>query len=190
MDKFYQLYLHDTAQLLEAVSATTKNFDNLELSEAFQSTFLLFNECRQRGNKIFYIGNGGSSTIASHIATDAWKCAGLKAQTFNDAAGLTCIGNDDGFEHVFAAPLRILGNPGDILVAISSSGASPDILKAVEVAQEKKIAVITYSGFDEKNPLRLMGVINFYVPSRRYGHVEIAHLALCHAILDRFALEQ
>jgi D-sedoheptulose 7-phosphate isomerase len=76
------------------------------------------------------------------------------------------------------------GKSGDILIAISSSGQSENILNAVNAAKKKGLFVITMSGFSEKNPLRNLGDLNFYVPSKSYGHVEIAHLIICHTILD------
>ena len=78
----------------------------------------------------------------------------------------------------------MLGNPQDLLFAISSSGESQNILNAAVAAQEKSIPVVTFSGFSENNPLRSFGAMNFYIPSDAYGFVEVGHLTLCHAILD------
>ena len=78
----------------------------------------------------------------------------------------------------------MLGNPQDLLFAISSSGESQNILNAAVAAQKKSIPVVTFSGFSQSNALRSLGTINFYVPSYAYGFVEIGHLTLCHAILD------
>src|SRR5690606_6063360 len=97
---------------------------------------------------------------------------------------LSCYGNDLGFDQVFAAPLRTHANAGDLLIAISSSGRSSDILNAVATAREKSCAVLTLSGFSADNPLRRLGDLNLYVASAEYGFVEIAHLALCHSVLD------
>lgn len=135
-------------------------------------------------NRIFFIGNGGSAGIASHMATDYLKNGDYSALAFNDAPQLTCISNDLGYENVFALPLKKHGKQGDILFAISSSGKSASILKAVATAQGLQMRVVTLSGFSARNPLRVMGHLNFYVPSHRYGYVETAHLAICHAILD------
>ena len=134
--------------------------------------------------KIMFIGNGGSAGIASHLAIDFSKNAGLRAQAFNDAAALTCLGNDLGYENVFAEQIKSHAKLGDLLIAISSSGRSENILGAVKAARNRCCNVITLSGFGSRNRLRRMGDLNFYVPSHRYGLVEIAHLALCHAALD------
>jgi D-sedoheptulose 7-phosphate isomerase len=118
------------------------------------------------------------------MAIDYAKNGGLRATAFNDAALLTCLANDYGYDRVFARSIELLGRPGDLLIAISSSGRSPDILQAVEAARQGSCAVVTLSGFAADNPLRQLGDLNFYVPSAAYGPVEITHLAICHAILD------
>ena len=146
----------------------------------------IFAGVRSRKAKILFVGNGASAAIASHQALDWWKTAGVRALAFNDPASLTACANDLGYPEVFAAPIRAFAEPGDILVAISSSGRSENILKAVRAARERACAVITLSGFDADNPLRSLGDVNLYVPSHRYGHVEVCHLAFCHALLDAF----
>ncbi len=137
-----------------------------------------------QGRKLMFVGNGGSATIASHMATDFSKNGGMRSMAFNDGALLTCLGNDYGYEHVFAKQIEFYAQPGDVLAAISSSGKSANILNAVKAARAKGCAVITLSGFDANNPLRQTGDINVYVASHEYGFVEVAHLALWHALLD------
>ena len=139
---------------------------------------------KEKDNKVMFIGNGGSAGIASHQAIDFWKNGGIPSINFNDASQLTCLSNDYGYEYVFEKPITMFGKKGDILIAISSSGTSENILNAVQAAKEKDLFVITMSGFSKENPLRALGDINFYVPSEVYGHVEIAHLILSHTILD------
>ncbi|MDQ2105849.1 SIS domain-containing protein [Azospirillum isscasi] len=144
-------------------------------------------EARQahaRSNTLFFIGNGGSAAIASHMAIDYSKNGGMRALALNDGAALTCLGNDLGYENVFAGQLTMHARAGDVLVAISSSGRSPSILNAVDVARTRGCFVLTLSGFQPDNPLRTMGDLNLYVANGRYGYVEITHLALCHAMLD------
>lgn len=138
----------------------------------------------QAGKKILIIGNGGSAGIASHSAIDYSKNGGLRCLALNDGAALTCLGNDYGYEYVFAKQIEFHGQAGDLLFAISSSGKSPNILRAVETARARDISVVTFSGFEPGNPLRQVGDINFYVPSSEYGFVEISHQTLLHAIVD------
>ena len=84
----------------------------------------------------------------------------------------------------------MFADSGDILMAISSSGRSENILLGVEAAKRKGCKVITMSGFSPDTPLRSMGDLNFYVPSDSYGYVEITHLTLCHCILDAIISRQ
>src|SRR3989338_10846589 len=97
-------------------------------------------------HKVILIGNGGSAAIASHEALDFWRGSGIPAISFNDPAHLTCIANDFGYEHVFSRPIEIFAQKGDILIAISSSGRSENILKGVQAARQKGCYVITLSG--------------------------------------------
>ncbi|MBI2998984.1 MAG: SIS domain-containing protein [Deltaproteobacteria bacterium] len=136
------------------------------------------------GRKLMFIGNGASAAISSHQSVDYWKTGGMRAVAFNDPALLTCISNDFGYPFVFEKPIEMFADPGDVLVAISSSGRSENILKGARTATEKGCYVITMSGFNPDNPLRRLGDLNFYVPSKSYGHVEIIHLSLSHCILD------
>ena len=137
-----------------------------------------------RGNKLVFIGNGGSAGIASHMAADYSKNANLRALAMNDGSMLTCLGNDYGYEQVFAKQLEFHGRPGDFLVALSSSGRSANILNAVAVARGMDCTVMTLSGFAPDNPLRGMGDMNFFLASDAYLFVEVGHMALCHAILE------
>src|SRR3989338_10285965 len=91
------------------------------------------------GGKLLFIGNGASASIASHMAVDFWKNAGIKAFSFNDAVTLTCLSNDYGYRHVFEKPICVFGDKKDLLIAISSSGQSENILRAAIAAKEKGI---------------------------------------------------
>lgn len=138
----------------------------------------------QRKGKIFFIGNGGSAAIASHMAIDFWKSAAIPAIAFTDNSLLTCISNDFGYENVFAKPIEFFAGKNDILFAISSSGKSKNILNAVKAMKDKEGCVVTLSGFKGDNPLHSKGVYNFYVSSSEYGLVEVIHQYICHFILD------
>jgi D-sedoheptulose 7-phosphate isomerase len=136
------------------------------------------------GRKVVLIGNGGSAAIASHHAIEFLKNGGIRAIALNDSAALTCLSNDLGYANVFSEQLKINGLPGDLLIAISSSGQSVNILKGVEAARNNGMAIATFSGFQPDNLLRARGDVNFYVNSNQYGFVEVAHHALIQAILD------
>ena len=156
----------------------------LSLDEAIGRFVTLAQETHGVGNKLIFIGNGGSAGIASHMAIDYSKNGNIRSQAFNDGAALTCLGNDLGYENVFAKQIDLHARPDDLLVAISSSGNSENILGGVAEARKKGCKVVTLSGFSEDNRLRGLGDVNFYVPSGEYGFVEITHLALCHVVVD------
>ena len=155
----------------------------LSVMDGFAGAIRLMVEAGERGHKLIFIGNGGSAAIASHQAVDYWKNGGIEAMAFNDASLLTCIGNDCGYENVFAEPMMRFAKAGDVVIAISSSGKSPNILNGVKAARRMGCKVVGFSGFAPNNPLRSMGDLNFYVPSRAYGLVEVSHLSLIHALL-------
>ncbi len=157
---------------------------NVNLNKAFDELMLRIRETHNRGNKLMFVGNGGSAGICSHMAIDYSKNGGIRSMAFNDGAAITCLGNDLGYENVFAKQIELHARKGDMLIAISSSGKSANILNAVDAAHEAGCFVLTLSGFKSDNPLRTFGDINFFVDSAEYGFVEITHLALCHAILD------
>jgi D-sedoheptulose 7-phosphate isomerase len=177
-------YFGTLAGLLRTAEVTDRTSQNLSLSEGCEWVRKAAHDTHDAGNKLIFIGNGGSAGIASHLAIDFSKNGGLRSLAFNDPSALTCLGNDLGYENVFAKQLEFHARPGDLLIAISSSGRSPNILGAVKMARTRDCKVATFSGFTEENELRRTGDVNFYIRSREYGFVEIAHLALCHAVLD------
>ena len=101
-------------------------------------------------------------------------------------ATITCLSNDFSYEDVFSKQIEYHGFEDDLLVAISSSGNSKNIINAVERAKSKKMQIITLSGFNENNSLKKLGDINFYINSLEYGFVEILHLTVIHTALDLF----
>ncbi len=140
---------------------------------------------RHSGARVFFIGNGGSAGIASHMAADWLKAGHFHAMAFNDPALLTCLANDLGYGEVFRVPLTHHCRQGDLLFAISSSGESDSVVNAALYAKEVGAYVVTLSGFLSTNRLRQVSDMHFHVPSSRYGLVEVAHHTILHAILDR-----
>lgn len=176
-------FLVNLEELEKEFQVTNKRNASLPLMDGFAKAMALMVDAARRKKKLIFVGNGGSAAISSHQAVDFWKNGGIKAITFNDASLLTCIGNDCGYENVFSEPVRRFAEPGDVVLAISSSGRSPNILNAVTAARSVGSRVITFSGFTADNPLRRMGDVNFFVPVRAYGLVEVSHLILIHAML-------
>lgn len=133
---------------------------------------------------IYVIGNGASASMASHFAADLAKNGKLHTQVFSDLALITAISNDMGYEHVFAEPLRRRGQVGDLLVAISSSGNSKNILEAAATAEKLNMQTVTLSAMGADNPLRSAGNLNAYMPAQTFGEAETVHAALLHYWID------
>lgn len=144
---------------------------------------------RQDAGIIYLIGNGASASMASHMAADLDKNGRVRTMVFSDSALLTALANDYSYEEIFSVPLRQRIGANDMLVAISSSGNSPNILNACYVAQRVGACVVTLSSMMPDNPLRQLGDINFYVPAQvgDYGLAESAHHAILHHWMDLVA---
>lgn len=184
MRKFAENYYSSLFNFASSIRVTNGSSGNLTFPDGIEIVGNLIISQVDSGKKIIFIGNGGSAAIASHMAVDFWKNGGMKAVSFNDGPQLTCIGNDYGYKHVFEKPIAMFADEGDVLVAISSSGRSENILLGVQAAKSKGCRIITISGFDENNPLASLGEINFHVPSKAYGPVEVLHHSICHCIID------
>ena len=144
----------------------------------------LFLRKRKEGRTAYFIGNGGSAGIAMHMTNDFLKNGQMRTHSMHDAATLTCLSNDFSYEEVFSHQIEMIAQEGDLLIAISSSGNSPNIVRAIEVARKMKCEVLTLSGFGEDNLIRKHGDYNVYVPSREYGIVESLHNTILQRVVD------
>lgn len=135
-------------------------------------------------NKIIVIGNGGSAAMASHIAVDLTKTVKCRSVNFNEADLITCFANDYGYENWVEKALEFYADKGDLVILISSSGSSMNIIKGARKAKEMDLAVVTLSGFHPDNPLRSLGDINLWVDSKGYNIVEMTHHIWLVAIVD------
>ena len=143
-----------------------------------------FTKHKSDSAQLFFIGNGGSSAIASHMTADFMKNGGMNTYSLYDNAVTTCMGNDYGYEYIFSRPMEFLVREGDLLVAISSSGNSQNIINAINVAKAKGASVITLTGFCPDNKAKQLGDINVYVPCEKYGIVESIHNLILQQIVD------
>lgn len=141
-------------------------------------------ELISRHRRIFFVGNGGSNSICSHMMEDFAKVLKYESFSFTDPALITCFSNDYGYEQAMVEWLKVYFKPDDLLVAISSSGNSANINNAVDYANTVNNNCITLTGFDSDNKLAKKGRINFYLNSSSYGIVECYHQTILHAILD------
>ena len=161
----------------------------LGVEHLLSSTALAQNGEKGSG-KIILVGNGGSAAIASHVQNDLCKAVGVRAMVFNEPPLLTALTNDVDYASAFQHLVGLWAEPGDLLLAISSSGRSENIIRAAKTSRALGCSVATFSGFDSDNPLRRLGDLNFYVACHSYGLVELAHGALLHYITDRAMLER
>jgi D-sedoheptulose 7-phosphate isomerase len=180
-------YLRRFSDLLLASETTDADGARMDLDVAASAVVEQIRQVGKSGGKVLLIGNGGSAAVASHMQNDICKAAGIRAMVFTEQPLLTALTNDDGYETAFEYPTRLWAAPGDLLIAMSSSGSSENILRACRAAKEAGSEVITLSGFAPDNPLRSIGKINFYVASSSYGHVETAQAALGHYLTDAAA---
>ena len=173
-------------ELVDVLKSTEfrKGDDSYTYEDGIKLLVNIFTEKKRAGAKVYFIGNGGSAAIASHMTADFMKNGGMNTVSLYDNAVTTCMGNDYGYEHVFSKPLSFLAGEGDLLVDISSSGKSQNIINSIEVAKEKSVMVVSLTGFDENNPARMSADASVYVPSHKYGIVESIHNLILQEIVD------
>ena len=178
-------YIEDLINILrntEIRKGTKEKYE--DYSQGVQVLVDIFTRHKNKGSQVFFIGNGGSSAIASHMTADFMKNGGMNTYSLYDNAVTTCMGNDYGYENIFSRPMQFLVREDDLVIAISSSGNSANIVNAIQVAKEKKAEVITLTGFEATNKAKQMGDINVYVPCCKYGMVESIHNLILQQIVD------
>jgi phosphoheptose isomerase len=196
----YDAFFDQLPRALKATTVTTyeteraSNKDKIKLKSHDGRKWMLpkvlsgcrkeFNKTVERGNKLIFIGNGGSAAIASHMAVDYSKNGNMRAIAFNDAPTLTCLANDYGYQNVFAKQIEYYAVKRDAVIVISTSGRSLNLLGAADAARALGCRVITFTGMNPNNELKRRGDLNFWVPSADYGIVELTHLTLLHSIVS------
>jgi D-sedoheptulose 7-phosphate isomerase len=176
--------MHRVDQYLNEFSEICKNVPRPALAAIEEALWQTY----RRDSTTIVCGNGGSAATASHFASDLSKWTlspgqpRLRALALTDnMPTLTAWGNDAGYENVFVEPLKTLYRPGDTLFAISGSGNSPNVLRAVEWANAQGAATIGITGFDGGRLARL-ATLPLIVPSNLMTQVEDVHMAICSAL--------
>lgn len=182
----YRRYLLELNKALAEVVVTDRNANALTQEGGLLEWCRVCNEARMNDQAMYFVGNGASATMASHMAADFSKNCGCRAMAFNDIALMTAVSNDIHYDDCFAVPISRFSRPGDILVTVSSSGDSPNIIRAIEAGWRTQMRIVTVSGMQPGNRSRSMGDLNFWVPAASYGLVEASHQALLHCWLDTF----
>ena len=142
----------------------------------------LVTDTHRRGRKIIFAGNGASAAISSHAAVDFTKAAGIRAVNFNEADLITCFANDFGYDRWIEKALDFYADSGDLVTLISSSGRSPNVVRAAEHARAKGLTVVGLTGFEPDNPLRQLADLDLW-----YNVIETTHqtwlLLVCDLII-------
>ena len=190
MTSSFTSYFADLTRLFSALEITGADGKKISAEVGAQAALDLIRTAKENDRKIMVIGNGGSAAIASHTQNDLCKAVGARSLVFTEQPLLTALANDDGYETAYESMVKLWAANGDLLIAISSSGKSENILRSVRSARAVGCRIITLSGFAADNPLRQMGDVNFYVPSPSYGPVEIVHAALAQFLTDQLIVQK
>ena len=157
---------------------------------SLNSTIKMISKTSKNNGKVFIVGNGGSASIASHASVDFAKVARIKSSTFNNANLITCFANDYGYENWVVEAIKAYMTKKDMIILISSSGKSKNIVNAAKYCKKNSINLITFSGFNKNNPLSKLGKVNFYIKSNQYNFVEMSHHIILVYLVDIFAKNQ
>lgn len=177
---------HRFQQVMAETEITSEHGEAFEQEAGMEVMLKMLLTARQTAAGVYIIGNGGSAGVASHAAIDFVNVVKLRAIPLHEPSLMTCMANDYGYEVAFQRLIQVMAKPGDLLVAISSSGNSMNIRNAVSQMIDIGGTVITLTGFKPDNPLRKLGDVNVWLNSSDYGFVEIGHQFVLHNLSDRF----
>lgn len=173
MSKFFQNIFDEIKDKLDQTDISSLE----KISKALIST-------SKKKKKIIILGNGGSAAIASHVSVDLTKNAGIRSINFNESDLITCFSNDFGYKKVFSKSLELYADKGDVVIIVSSSGRSENILEAAHFCKKNNLKLFTFTGFSKSNPLSKLGDINLWVNSRAYNIIENVHQIWLLSIVD------
>jgi D-sedoheptulose 7-phosphate isomerase len=166
--KFLDEYFDDFKKII--------NFNSDEIKKKLINLKKIFITTKKNRKKILIFGNGGSAAIASHFSVDLTKNAKIRCTNYNESDLITCFSNDFGYERWIEMAIKYYGNKGDVLIVISSSGKSKNMINACIEARKKKFSkIITLTGHLVNNPVKKLGDINLWINSKAYNYVENIH---------------
>ena len=175
-NKYITNYLNKLSNLIRGIDQG----DLLKISK-------IIKQVKKNKKKVILVGNGGSAAMASHVSVDLTKMCKIRAVNFNEADLLTCFSNDYGYENWVQKALSFYADKGDLLICISSSGESKNIIKGAKFAKKIGCKVITLTGFDQKNKVRKIGDINLWLNSKNYNLIEMTHHTWLLVVVDFIA---
>ena len=173
---FIKKYLEDFSSLVNPKD---------EVVEKIFEIANILKETKSKNSKTMIVGNGGSAAIASHVSVDLTKNANIRTINFNEADLITCFSNDYGYERWIEKAIDFYADSNDVLILISSSGKSQNMINACKAAKNKKISkIITLTGHNKNNPLSKLGDINLWIDSKAYNFVENIHQVWLLTVVD------
>ena len=172
-NKFVNNYNQDLSNLLNDINVKDLN-----------KSIELIKRVKKKDAKIILAGNGGSAALSSHVAVDFTKTTKIRAINFNEADLITCFANDYGYENWLSQALKSYAKKNDLVILVSSSGQSKNMINAANFCKKQKISLITFTGFSKTNNLRKLGKINFWCDSKSYNKVEMTHHVWLLMIVD------
>lgn len=186
MKQSYIDYAKECYDALGMMEITDGQGIHIDQEEGMEQWIDLTRKINGSNHTIFFVGNGASAMMAGHMSADSTKNGGMKSMFLSETSLVTAVSNDISYDEVFAFPLNRFAKENDMLIAISSSGNSKNIVRAIETAKEKGMSVVTLTGLKDNNKSRQMGDINIYLPGKTYGIVEVCHQAILHCWLDKY----
>lgn len=182
---YSQKYLQSMSTTLAQTEASIGT-ESTDLQTALDRSIEIIKKVQSSNGTQFFLGNGASAAFAEHMALDWTKNGGVRSQNPSSSVLLTALANDISFQDSFAVYIDRYAKTGDVIVTISSSGNSENVIRAISAARKLGCSVITLSGLKPDNTSRKLGDVNFYSPARTYGIVECAHQVLLHMLIDAF----
>tara|TARA_B100001564_G_C20464653_1_gene589710 strand:- start:190 stop:729 length:540 start_codon:yes stop_codon:yes gene_type:complete len=171
--KFYSRYF-------EAINKKILEFNETSLNLFVKKLI----DVKKNKKKVIIVGNGGSAAIASHVSVDLTKACKIRSVNFNEADLITCFANDYGYENWVKKGVDFYADKKDLLICISSSGMSKNIINGAKQAKKIGCDVVTLSGFSKSNSLKKQGHINLWVNSTNYNIVEMTHHIWLLSVVD------
>ncbi len=168
---------------LDKFSNLIKQYDN----EDFLKIIKLIKEVKKKKKKVIIVGNGGSAAMASHVSVDLTKMCKIRAVNFNEADLLTCFANDYGYENWVKQAIDSYADKNDLLICISSSGESKNIINGAKFAKRIGCKVVTLTGFKKNNKVGKIGHVNLWLDSENYNIIEMTHHTWLLLIVDFIA---